>query len=162
MSLENKVKTGECKHSDPAEGKERRNPCTRRPYRHEAFPQKLYKLLVETESNGEDSIVSFTPSGLAFRVHDPKAFATDIIPRYFRHAQYHSFQRQLNKYGFERIHCGPDIGAYQHPLFQKGRPDLYRELHRENDDKVRGRALAQKRDSSTSRKGDRKTAPPPS
>lgn len=163
MSLEYNVKTGECKHADQAQSKEGRNPYQRRPYRHEAFPQKLYKLLVETESNGQDHIVSFTPSGLAFRVHDPKAFATDIIPRYFRHAQYHSFQRQLNKYGFERIHCGPDIGAYQHPLFQKGRPDLHRELHREYDDKVRARALlAQQRDSSASQKGDRKTVPPTS
>lgn len=162
MSLQYNAKTGECKHADSAQSKEGRNSCARRPYRHEAFPQKLYKLLVETESNGEDNVVSFTPSGLAFRVHDPKAFATDIIPRYFRHAQYHSFQRQLNKYGFERIHCGPDIGAYQHPLFQKGRPDLYRKLHREYDDKVRVRAFAQQRDSSASRKGERGTTTPPS
>ncbi len=41
-----------------------------------------------------------------------------------------SFQRQLNLYGFRRILKGEDQGAYIHPLFQRGRPDLIHEIKR--------------------------------
>lgn len=88
------------------------------------FPKTLYRLLEETMENGEDDIISFTDSGQAFRIHDPVAFSRKICPRYFRHSQVHSFQRQLNKYGFLRITSGPERGAYYHPLLQRGLPQL--------------------------------------
>ena len=88
---------------------------------------------MDAERNGECHIISFTPSGEAFRVHDPRSFARDIIPRYFRHNQYHSFQRQLCMYNFERIVIGHDVGAYTHPLLRKGRPDLCAHILRMTD-----------------------------
>jgi len=106
---------------------------TKRKYQHEAFPQKLYRILVDAERNGESHIISFTSSGEAFRVHDPRSFARDIIPRYFRHNQYHSFQRQLCMYNFERIVFGQEVGAYTHPLLRKGRPDLCAHILRVTD-----------------------------
>lgn len=103
---------------------------TRRKYRHESFPQKLYRLLEETAESGESHIISFISSGQGFRVHDPHKFGSKIAPRYFRHNHYHSFQRQLSQYGFERIHSGPHIGGYKHPLFKRGDPCLCGEIRR--------------------------------
>ena len=102
----------------------------KRKYTHESFPRKLYRLLEETAIAGRSHVISFTASGTAFRVHNPDAFARDIIPIYFRHSQYPSFQRQLSMYGFERIVDGPESGAYRHALFQQGHPLLCDEITR--------------------------------
>lgn len=102
----------------------------RRKYRHESFPQKLYRLLEETAEAGQSHIISFISSGQGFRVHDPHKFGSEIAPRYFRHNHYHSFQRQLSQYGFERIHSGPHIGGYKHPMFKRGDPCLCGEIRR--------------------------------
>jgi len=102
----------------------------KRHYRHESFPQKLYRLLQNTAEAGQSHIISFTLSGTAFCVHDPAKFAQDIAPLYFRHNQYHSFQRNLSNYGFERIYCGSEIGAYMQPLFRFGYPILCEQIRR--------------------------------
>jgi hypothetical protein len=103
----------------------------RRKYTHESFPQKLYRLLEETEQAGRGDVCSFTPSGQSFHVHDPDAFTNEIIPQYFRHSHFSSFQRQLSMYGFGRVRTkGPDAGAYVHPLFKRGHPKLCAEICR--------------------------------
>merc|ERR1719229_71471 len=40
-----------------------------------AFPFKLHRLLEDAEKNGHASIISWTPSGRAFKIHKPKEFA---------------------------------------------------------------------------------------
>jgi HSF-type DNA-binding len=47
-----------------------------------------------------------------------------LAPVYFNLTKYSSFQRQCHMYHFQRITCGPDKGAYHHPSFLRGRPDL--------------------------------------
>ena len=42
----------------------------------------------------------------------------------------HSFQRQLNLYGFIRVDTGSNKGAYRHPKFIKGRKDLIALINR--------------------------------
>jgi hypothetical protein len=103
-------------------------------YSHQApFPVKLYRLLLDVEDMGRQDIVSFTPSGRAVRIHKPKEFTQSIVPRYFRQKQLNSFKRQLNMYGFDRIPRGPDAGAFMHPLFERGRPDLLERIVRTSD-----------------------------
>ena len=58
----------------------------RRPYDHEAFPSKLYRMLLEVEKNGLSHICSFTASGKAFRIFIPKVFEKEIGPEFFRHS----------------------------------------------------------------------------
>ena len=57
-------------------------------------------------------------------------FETLIMPLYFDHCNYHSFNRLVNAWSFRRISSGPDRGSYYHELFLRGRPDLSRMMRR--------------------------------
>lgn len=91
------------------------------------FPEVLHQLLNDAEANGHEHIVSWLPCGRRFKVHNTSIFATVIMPRYFNHNLYKSFLRQLSLYEFRRgswkSSPGPK-GSYDHPFFQKNRPDL--------------------------------------
>jgi hypothetical protein len=90
----------------------------------ECFAQKLYRMLMESEEKELHHIVTFVPSGDAFKVHNRTAFVEKIACHYFRIMKFSSFKRQLYLYHFERQKSGPDEGAYFHPYFKRGRPDL--------------------------------------
>jgi hypothetical protein len=97
----------------------------------EPFPQKLYFMLQDVEKEGKSNIVSFYSHGRAFAIHDMEAFADEILPKYFAsQIKLVSFVRQLNLYGFARIHSGPDISGHYHELFLKGRPELLAYMRR--------------------------------
>jgi hypothetical protein len=98
----------------------------------ELFPGKLYRLLAEAERDGNTHIVSFTPDGRAFKINDPRAFIKEVSPNYFRQSLMSSFVRQLNFYGFDRLSHGPDLGAFAHPYFIRGRPELLDRIERQN------------------------------
>jgi hypothetical protein len=90
----------------------------------EAFPEKLYRLLAEAEKDENDRIISFTPDGRAFKIHNREAFIKEVSPKYFRHAKITSFVRQLNFYGFQKLLDGPNRGAFMNPPFLRGHPEL--------------------------------------
>lgn len=96
----------------------------------EPFPEKLYRLLRETESAGSSDIISFVADGRAFAIHKPELFFRDIIPQYFRQSRLSSFKRQLNLYGFELINSGPARGGYYHKLFHRDQPELCMRMRR--------------------------------
>jgi hypothetical protein len=82
-------------------------------------------MLEEKAMTGDESIVSWQPHGKAFRVHQPNAFASIVMPQYFKQQKkYKSFQRQLNIYGFRRIGKGMDAGAYFHPMFIRNQKSM--------------------------------------
>jgi hypothetical protein len=74
------------------------------------FPWRLHEMLEEMEYSGESKIVSWLPDGETFKVHDPQGFTKKIIPSWFKHKCYKSFQRQLHLYGFMRVLAGPRKG----------------------------------------------------
>jgi len=86
----------------------------------QAFPKKLFQLL----QNEDQTLISWRPHGLAFIVNDEDRFVAETLPRYFKQTKIASFQRQLNLYGFHRLTKGVDKGAFVHPNFQRGRPEL--------------------------------------
>jgi hypothetical protein len=90
----------------------------------ETFPVILHRLLLDVESLGCQNIISFTPSGRAFRVHQPDSFMKEIVPKYFHQQFFSSFTRQLNVYGFDKLASWPDEGAFAHPKFHREKPEL--------------------------------------
>jgi len=115
------------------------------------FPWKLHQMLVQTELEGHQSIVSWLPNGKAFKVHRKTEFANKILPVYFKTNKYKSFQRNLNLWGFEAVTTGPNKGATFHQCFVRGLPALCRHMVR--------KTLNSKGDQSTTTLG--KFLPPP-
>jgi len=106
-----------------------------------AFPFKLHSILENAQKNSNSSIISWLPSGKAFKIHKPKEFAEIIMPQYFNQTKYRSFQRQLYIYGFDRIKdkSSEDFGAYFHELFVRGETDLCLDMTRK---KIKGTGLS--------------------
>lgn len=55
------------------------------------------------EDNKDEHLVSWSPAGDAFTVKDMNEFTKIILPRMFKHSNFASFVRQLNKYDFHKI-----------------------------------------------------------
>jgi hypothetical protein len=83
-------------------------------------------MLEDMATTGHESIVSWQPHGMSFRVHLPEAFANTVMPRYFlKQTKYRSFLRQLHIYGFQRIAGkGRDRGAYFHDMFIRSKKSM--------------------------------------
>eukprot|EP00957_Ditylum_brightwellii_P100067 7625788-Ditylum_brightwellii.AAC.1 len=75
------------------------------------FPAKMHAMLSRKDLL---DVVAWLPHGRAWRVLDPKVFATEVVPSYFGHSKFASFVRQANGWGFRRITRGADRGAYYH------------------------------------------------
>jgi hypothetical protein len=60
------------------------------------FPDKLHRLLEQCSDDPNESRIVSWVSDRAFKVHEPKQFASIILPRYFSTTTYKSFQRNLN------------------------------------------------------------------
>lgn len=89
----------------------------------------------------DNAIAEWTPEGDKFVVKDKEIFAAKIIPQYYDHNNYSSFTRQLNFYGFTREQSMTikvsDLSSlavgqetFNHKDFQRGRPDLLKNLQR--------------------------------
>jgi hypothetical protein len=94
------------------------------------FPWKLHQLLTESESNGNQAIVSWLPSGKSFKVFNKARFSAEVMPAYFNSTKYKSFQRSLNVWGFECVSQGPDKGAMYQRFFERGNPELCKYMTR--------------------------------
>ena len=79
------------------------------------FITQLHKLLENEDSN----VVTWNEKENGFHILDVEKFESVILPQYYRHSKLTSFQRQLNLYGFKKMHHGVDFGAYIHPKFTR-------------------------------------------
>lgn len=86
------------------------------------FVWKLYMMLEE----GNDNTVFWTPDGRSFVISDTIEFSKTTLPRHFRHKNFSSFVRQLNKYDFHKVKSTNDDGEpvygengweFKHPNF---------------------------------------------
>lgn len=115
--------------------------CTYGPMRKNAggvtqpFPGKLMEVLNRSDLA---EIIEWMPHGRAFLVKQPKTFASQVLPRFFKQSKYLSFTRQLNLWGFKRITRGKDMGAYYHEIFLRGRPHLAMRMKRQ---KIKGTGM---------------------
>lgn len=92
------------------------------------FPAKLHRILSKPEYA---NIVTWKSHGRAWAVVDKKLFTSIVLPKYFDHNNFDSFNRSVNGWGFKRlVGEGPDQNAYYHELFLFGRPELTRAMTR--------------------------------
>lgn len=59
------------------------------------FVGKTYEMVADAAT---DAVVSWAGRGSSFVVWDPLALAAAVLPRFFKHANFASFVRQLNTY----------------------------------------------------------------
>mmetsp|Transcript_28882 Transcript_28882/g.67675 ORF Transcript_28882/g.67675 Transcript_28882/m.67675 type:complete len:352 (+) Transcript_28882:139-1194(+) len=89
------------------------------------FLLKTYALVQEP---GTDAIIAWAPSGDHFVVHNPEAFANQVLPANFTHNNFSSFIRQLNTYGFRKVET--DKWSFGHEFFKRGQQPLLAKIQR--------------------------------
>ncbi|PIL28202.1 transcription factor [Ganoderma sinense ZZ0214-1] len=97
------------------------------------FVKKLYKMLEDTTFA---DVVSWGPNGDCFVVKDMNEFTKSILPRMFKHSNFASFVRQLNKYDFHKVkntddnQFGEHSWTFRHPDFHADRRDALENIKR--------------------------------
>nr|AUX13103.1 heat stress transcription factor A3B [Lilium longiflorum] len=66
------------------------------------FLSKTYDIVSDPQL---DPVISWMPAGDSFVVWDPAEFSRAVLPRNFKHNNFSSFVRQLNTYGFRKVHA---------------------------------------------------------
>jgi hypothetical protein len=100
------------------------------------FPFKLHSVLEDATTGGLEDIISWIGGGIAFKVHNHKAFVDKITPNYFDQTKYEYFRRQLNLYGFNRVSRGVKRGEVSHPLFVKSNRSVCRYIERQQNKNI--------------------------
>lgn len=101
------------------------------------FVRKLFLIL---ENNAYPEIIRWTDDGDSFVVIDTGKFTSQILPNHFKHSNFASFVRQLNKYDFHKVKKKQDEKSkygdlsweFKHPLFrihyEKGLDNIKRKI----------------------------------
>lgn len=108
------------------------------------FVRKLFNIL---EGGEYTDIVCWTETGDSFVVLNTNDFTTKILPKHFKHSNFASFVRQLNKYDFHKVkrtseekqnsQYGEHSWEFNHPYFK---------IHDEDSlDKIKRKTATQKK-----------------
>jgi len=97
----------------------------------------FYSEVYDIFDTRDPSIATWSDDGQSIVVKEPDRFASEIIPRYFKHNNFSSFVRQLNFYGFrklkeeninlldlELLEKELKFWRFKHDKFRRGRSDL--------------------------------------
>ncbi|OQR93475.1 HSF-type DNA-binding protein [Achlya hypogyna] len=85
------------------------------------FLRSLYDMLEQENA----SIITWTSDGVAVQVLDRHVLESTVLPKYFKHSKFTSFQRQLNYFGFKKnTRYRSHMYTFTHPYFRQNRKDL--------------------------------------
>jgi hypothetical protein len=97
------------------------------------FPYILHGMLDDVERIVQTNIVSWNADCKSFRIHDPDAFVSYILVKYFKKyvggiaSRLTQFRSDLIDWGFEDVVDGNRMGeTFTHHCFQKGQANLCR------------------------------------
>ncbi|KAK1938980.1 Heat shock factor protein [Phytophthora citrophthora] len=83
------------------------------------------KSLRQILDNENPAILRWTVDGKAFEIHDMEAMMRQVLPKYFKHGKYTSFQRQLNYFNFRKwTKSKAVVCTFSNPFFQRDQPAL--------------------------------------
>ncbi|PVU87288.1 hypothetical protein BB560_006515, partial [Smittium megazygosporum] len=68
------------------------------------FVKKLFNLKIYPEVDAYADFIHWSPSGKTFIVRDQAKFSKFVLPRHYKHKNFQTFIRQLNKYDFHKSH----------------------------------------------------------
>lgn len=92
------------------------------------FPEQLYDILSVKDYA---DIISWVANGKGFKIHDFQAWEGTLLPFHFNATQQSSFTRRLQRWGFERISKGPELGLFYNSNFIRGKPELLDNMYQE-------------------------------
>ncbi|KAI9910738.1 hypothetical protein PsorP6_010329 [Peronosclerospora sorghi] len=93
----------------------------RKPREVAPFLRSLRQIL----SNENPAILRWTLDGKAFEIHDMVSMMQHVLPKYFKHSKYTSFQRQLNYFNFRKwTKSKAVVCTFSNPFFQRDQPIL--------------------------------------
>ncbi|KAJ3212150.1 kinase-regulated stress-responsive transcription factor skn7 [Dinochytrium kinnereticum] len=103
------------------------------------FVKKLFGML---EDDSFSSTLAWGVNGDSFVVKEPSDFAKTILPRHFKHNNFASFVRQLNKYDFHKVKSSEGYGEqaweFRHPFFRMDQLGLLENIRRKTAKKPLG------------------------
>ncbi|KAL4575648.1 hypothetical protein LXL04_022499 [Taraxacum kok-saghyz] len=89
------------------------------------FLSKCYEMVDDPST---DALISWSPTNDSFIVWNEADFTSELLPKYFKHSNYSSFQRQLNIYGFRKTDT--DRWEFANDGFIKGQMQLLNSISR--------------------------------
>ncbi|KAG6971822.1 hypothetical protein JG688_00004278 [Phytophthora aleatoria] len=85
------------------------------------FLKSLRRMLLDES----DAVLRWTPDGRAFEIHDMQEMTARVLPKYFKHCKYTSFQRQLNYFNFRKwTKSKAVVCTFSNDFFLRDQPEL--------------------------------------